>query len=128
MTQVRWLFLFLALLLFTSASQAQANSGFTQIGTATATTFTDATCPNSTTCYYQVTAIDSANIEGPPATCSTTQACLGGNVAIVVMPNSGTHTVTLVWIAPGAGGTTAVSYKIYRHIPASITGLGGTVN
>lgn len=116
----------LLFLLFISASNAQASAGFTSIGASTTTTFSDTTCPNQSTCYYQVTSIDPAGFESAPASCASSQLCIGGNTAVAVMPSSGTHTVALSWTASTTVGAT---YKIYRHIgPLSATGLSATVN
>lgn len=112
--------------LISPVSQAQASAGFTKIGNVSAFTFSDATCPNQSTCYYQVTALDSAGFESAAATCSSTQLCVGGNIAVATMPSSGTHTVTLAWLA---SGTTGVTYNVYRHIgPLSATAMSATVN
>lgn len=116
---------FLALLsiwLALPAIAQAASPGYTKIGTATGTTFSDPSCPNQSSCYYQVTAIDSGGFESGPASCAATSLCVGGNQVVAVMPSSGTHTVGLAWTA---SATTAVSYNIYRHIgplpPASVS-------
>jgi hypothetical protein len=107
-------------------SQAQAASGFTKVGNVTTLTYSDATCPNQSTCYYQVTALDASGFESAPAACASTQLCVGGNIAVAVMPSSGTHTVALAWLA---SGSTGVTYNVYRHIgPLPASGLGATVN
>lgn len=105
---------------------AQAGAGFTKIGNATTTTFTDPSCPNLSTCFYQVTSVDSTGHESLPASCSSTALCLGGNQVIAQMPSSGTHVVTLSWTASTTAG---VSYNIYQHIgPFPPTNATSTVN
>jgi len=92
---------------------AQAAAGFSKIGTATSTTFSDTSCPNQSTCYYQVTALDGQGFESQPSSCNATQLCIGGNTVVAVMPSSGTHSVALSW----TGSTTSgVTYNIYRHV------------
>ena len=116
----------LCLMIYAISLSAQASGGFTKVGNVSTTAFTDPACPNQSTCYYQVTALDSAGFESAPAACSSTQLCVGGNIAVATMPSSGTHTVTLAWTASGTAG---VTYNIYRHIgPLPAGGLGATVN
>ena len=64
----------------------------------TSAAYTDTTCPDGSTCYYPVTAVNSTGTESLPS-----------NVAKDVMPTSGSHSVSLSWNA-SAG---ASSYRIY---------------
>lgn len=117
------------LVVFVSTVLAQAAApGYTKLNTSlvTSATFTDSSCPNQSSCYYQLTAVDAQNFESVPAACDPSQLCVGGNQAVVVMPSSGTHTVTVKWIA----STSAVTgYNVYRHIgPLAASGLSTTVN
>lgn len=120
-------FLILALLLFPFLAKAQAIPvGFTKLANVSATTYTDATCPDLTTCYYIVTAVDSTGHESAGAACNTTTLCLGGNQAVAQMPSSGTHTVALSWTA---STTTGVTYNVYSHIgPFPASNFSATVN
>lgn len=114
------------LFLAAGAANAQAGSGFTKLANVSTLTYTDSTCPNQSSCYYQVTTLDSAGFESQPAACASTQLCIGGNTAVVSMPSSGTHTVTLTWTA---SPSTGVTYNVYQHIgPLPASGLGGKVN
>src|ERR1700691_506837 len=97
------------LLLSAVAAGAQAGAGFTKISNVSVLTYADTTCPDLSTCYYQVTALDSQGFESAPAPCSTTALCQGGNMAVAVMPSSGTHTNTLTWVA---STSTAVTYNV----------------
>lgn len=123
------LFIFLSLLFLSAIStvaNAQAATGFTKVGNVTTLTYVDSTCPDLSTCYYQVTALDAQGFESGPAACAATQLCQNGNMAVAIMPSSGVHTVTLTW---GASATASVSYNVYRHIgPLSPSGLGAVVN
>lgn len=112
--------------MLSTLAHAQASAGFTKVGNVTAVTYSDATCPNQSTCYYQVTALDAQGFESTPAPCSATQLCVAGNEAVAVMPSSGTHTVGLAWTASTTAG---VSYNVYRHIgPFAPSGMSATVN
>jgi len=113
--------------LFAMPADAQAASGFTRIANGVAaTTYTDAGCPLQSTCYYQVTALDASGFESIPATCGTTQLCVGGNQVVASMPSSGTHTVALTWTA---STTTGATYNVYRHIgPLPPSNATATVN
>ena len=117
----------LALLVFgVVQSRAQAASGFTKLATVNTNTYTDSTCANQTTCYYQVTAVDSLGHESPATLCGSSQLCFGTNQAVVTMPSSGTHTVSLSWTA---STTTGVQYNVYRAVgPLSASNLSATVN
>jgi fibronectin type 3 domain-containing protein len=64
----------------------------------TSTGYTDTTCPDGSTCYYAVTAVNSSGAESLPS-----------NVAKAVMPASGSHSASLNWNT-SAG---ANSYKVY---------------
>lgn len=113
-------------LLVAGISSAQATAGFSKIGTSSTTNFNDTTCPNQSTCYYQVTAVDSILAESSPANCGTSSLCLGGNQVVAVMPSSGVHTVALTWTASTSSG---VTYNIYRHIgPLPASNLNVVVN
>lgn len=117
----RLLFAVLLALGLSSAASAQAPAGYTKLNTAliTATTFTDSGCPNLTSCYYVVTAVDSLGLESQPASCSASQLCVGGNQALAQMPSSGTHTVMVAWVA---STSTVSGYNVYVHrgpLPAS---------
>lgn len=105
---------------------AQASAGFTKIGNVSALTFTDTSCPNLVSCFYQVTALDGQGFESGPSTCAATVLCVGGNAAVAIMPSSGTHTVALTWTA---STTTGVTYNVYRHIgPTAGTNVSAVVN
>jgi len=114
-------------LLFVSLGNAQAATGFTKVGNVSTLAYTDATCPNQSTCYYQVTAVDANGFESGPAACAgSPQLCVGGNEAVAVMPSSGTHTVSLGWTA---STSTGVTYNVYRHFrPLPASNLAATVN
>lgn len=120
------LLLAIALVILGGLAQAQAASGFTKLTNVSTTTYTDSTCANQTTCYYQVTAVDSLGHESPASLCGTSQLCFGTNQAVAVMPSSGTHTVSLSWTA---SSTTSVTYNVYRAIgPLAAGSLTATVN
>ena len=122
----RILLAIVVMLLSSAAGFAQAPAGFTKLANTSALTFTDAGCPNLTTCYYVVTAVDSAGFESLPAACATNQLCVNGNIAVAQMPSSGTHTVALTW---NASTTTGVTYNAYVHIgPFAPSGIGAKVN
>jgi hypothetical protein len=115
-------------LLFLSAipTMAQAAAGFTKVANVSTLTYVDSSCPDLSTCYYQVTALDAQGFESGPAACASTQLCQNGNMAVAIMPSSGVHTVTLTW---SASATASVTYNVYRHIgPLSPSGLGAVVN
>jgi fibronectin type 3 domain-containing protein len=107
-------------------AQAQSAAGFTKLGSATAMTFTDTSCGNQTTCYYQVTALDSLGHESPAALCGTAQLCFGTNQVVAVLPSSGTHSVVLSW---SASSTAGVTYNVYRAVgPLPAGSVNATVN
>jgi hypothetical protein len=125
---MRKLWITLILTLACGAAHAQASSGYTKLNTSPVTTltYTDSSCPLQTSCYYEVTSVDAQGFESIPGTCAATQLCVGGNQMYVQMPTSGTHTVTLSWIA---SSTPSVTYNVYRHIgPFGPTGGTATVN
>lgn len=110
------------------SAHAQASPGFTKLGNVSTASYTDTACPDQTTCYYEVTSVDSGGFESAPATCSATALCIGGNTAVAGMPSSGTHTVSLTWTAPPVGSST-VTFNVYVHRgPLSGTGMAATVN
>lgn len=90
---------------------AQIPNGFTKIATSINTvTYSDTTCPDKTTCYYYVTATDSTGAESKLS-----------NEGTAVIPDTGTHTVTLNWTA---SASINVTYNVYQHIgPLAPTGL-----
>jgi fibronectin type 3 domain-containing protein len=116
----------LAILLSGMGAFGQAPLGFTKLANVSALTYTDTSCPDGATCYYQVTVMDATGHESTGASCAATQLCLGGNQAAQGMPSSGTHTVTLTWIASPTSG---VTYNVYQHIgPVAASGLAGKSN
>lgn len=127
--KLRALLLSIAAVMLISVAQAQAAPpGFVKLTTtaATATSYTDSTCANQTTCYYFLTAVDSAGHESPGAPCAGTQLCFGGNQAVAIMPSSGTHTVTLGWTA---STSTVVGYAVYKAVgPLAAGNFSAVVN
>src|SRR5690348_15553712 len=118
--------LVLCLLFISISLHAQAATGFTKVANQTTTSYVDTTCPNLSVCYYQVTSVDAQGFESQPAQCGATTLCLSGNIAIAVMPSSGTHTVTVSWIAPSP---TPASYNVYRHLgPSPSASVSITIN
>jgi hypothetical protein len=111
-----------------ASAQVLVPAGFTKLNTAlvTTTTFTDTACPNQTTCYYYVTAVDSIGAESNGAPCAAAQLCVNGNMAVAQMPSSGTHTVTVSWTA---SVSTVAGYNVYVHRgPLSASNLAAIVN
>lgn len=108
--------LLLLLLLSTAAfAKAQSLTGYTNIGNVSVTAFTDSTCPDGSSCSYQISAVDSIGVE----TCCS-------NIAVALVPKTGTHTVALTWVASGTSG---VTYNVYRHIgPLAPSALSAVVN
>jgi fibronectin type 3 domain-containing protein len=108
-------------------ASAQAKAGWTLLGNvASGNSYTDATCPNQNTCYYEVTAVDASGHESALASCATAQLCLAGNQAAVTMPSSGVHTVALSWVASTSAG---VTYNVYQHVgPLPASALAAVVN
>ena len=120
------LLLLFILMLASLASSAQIATGFTKVANVTTTSYTDSSCPNLSTCAYQVTSVDSSNFESAPAACASTQLCVGGNEAVAQMPSSGTHTVAVSWVASPASG---VTYNVYRHVgPLPASAIATVVN
>jgi hypothetical protein len=118
----------IGILFLAAMAHAQAAAGFVKINTApvAGTAYTDASCPDNVSCYYQVTAVDSAGFESKPSTCASTATCVAGTELVVGMPSTGTHTVALNWTA---STSTGVSYNVYQHVgPFPASNLGGTVN
>lgn len=123
---MRKLVVMIAVFFAVSLASAQAAPGFTKVTNVTTTSYTDTSCGNQTTCYYQVTAVDAQGHESVPAACASTVLCFGGNQVVVVMPSSGTHSVALTWTA---STTTGVTYNVYRAVgPLSATGLSLVIN
>jgi len=128
----RLFLLFALVLILTGAASAKAQvlvpAGFTKLNTAIVTTltFTDTACPNQTACYYYVTAVDSTGAESNGAPCAAAQLCVNGNMAVALMPSSGTHTVAVSWTA---STSTVAGYNVYVHRgPLSGSNLAATVN
>lgn len=96
---------------------AQATAGYTKVNTAptTATTFTTGTLANGTVLNFEITAVNAAGESGP------------SNIITLAIPATGTHMVTLNWIA----STGATSYNVYDQqvLIANPPGaLSGVVN
>lgn len=122
----RFILAFIILISLCTFANGQASTGFTKVSNVSTTSFGDTTCPNQSTCYYQVTTLDAQGFESQPASCASTQLCVNGNIAAAIMPSSGTHSVSLLW---NASPTTGVTYNIYRHIgPLAASNLSTTVN
>jgi hypothetical protein len=120
--------LLLALMAVPAKSQVLVPAGFTKLNTAlvTALTYTDTACPNQTSCYYYVTAVDAIGAESNGAACAPTQLCVNGNMAVAQTPSSGTHTVVATW---AASSSTVAGYNVYVHRgPLSGSNLAVTVN
>lgn len=126
MKTVTKLWTLVLLLLAAGSLWGQASSGFTKIASTASTSYIDSTCPDQTTCYYQVTAVDSTGHESQAAVCATNQLCFSTNEAVAQMPSSGTHTVTVNWTA---STTSNVTYNVYQHLgPVSPGPVSATVN
>jgi hypothetical protein len=118
--------LLLSILFVCSVASGQAPAGFIKLGNVSATTYTDTGCPDLTTCYYIVKAVDSFGFESVAAPCATTALCLGGNQAVAQMPSSGAHSVVLSWTASTTAG---VTYNVYVHVgPFAPSSINATVN
>jgi hypothetical protein len=118
----------LAFLLFFAPSvlPAQVPAGFVKLSNVAVLTYTDATCPDLTTCEYFIVAVDASGVESAGASCAALQLCVNGNIVVAQMPSSGVHTVTLSW---GASPTTGVTYNVYSHAgPLPATNAKSTVN
>lgn len=126
------LLLLCASLLLAIGAHAQAGAGFIKLNTSpvTTTAYTDSTCPDSGVCYYQVTAVDASGHESTASLCSTTLganvSCFNSNQLKVVIPATGTHSVSLSWIASTT--TPAPTYNVYFSTVAPPTGMTATVN
>jgi hypothetical protein len=97
----------------TPCARAQALPGYTKLNAAalTATTYTDTTCADTTTCFYYVTAVNTFGESSPSA------------IITAVIPVTGTHTVSLSWTS------TVGSYNIYRGAtPLPPSAFTATVN
>lgn len=97
---------------------AQATAGYTKVNSTavSATTFTTGTLTDGVAYNFEVTGVNSAGIESLPS-----------SIVTLVIPNSGTHTVTLVWTA----GTGDATFNVYDQQVASANppaALSGTVN
>lgn len=108
-------FALVLLLMLSLSAYAQAGlpAGYTKIASAVPTTsYTDSTCPDATTCYYYVTAVDSAGAESGVS-----------NQAFATIPATGTHTVSLTW----SETTTGVTFNVYQHVgplaPSAVSGV-----
>lgn len=120
-------FLILFFVVSVVANAQAASPGFTKIANVpTGTTYTDSTCANQTTCYYQVMAVDGSGHEAAPALCASNGLCFAQNQAVATMPSSGTHTVVLNWVASTQAG---VTYNVYRAVgPVAASSLAAVVN
>lgn len=114
-------------LVFSLPAQAPPN-GFSKLASITTTTYTDVGCPDGTTCYYQVYALDANGIASPAAIPTTLPSLLflgTQDYVTGIIPASGTHSVVLTWTA----STGDVSYVVYRYTPPlAPVGLGAVVN
>jgi fibronectin type 3 domain-containing protein len=122
-----WLLPVVALLLFCPSYGQTPASGFIKLAAVTGTSYTDTSCPDGGTCYYQVFALDANGVASPPATPTTTPPPFLGTTAYTqsLVPATGTHTVTVSWVA----ATGDVSYVVYRYTPPlAPTGLGAVTN
>lgn len=123
---MRKLFLLLCIVGAAVVCEAQAANGFTKVSNVTVTVYTDTTCPNLSTCGYQVTSLDANGFESTPALCATGVLCFSTNIVVVTMPSSGAHSVNLSWTASTTPG---VTYNVYRHIgPLPPSNLNAVVN
>ena len=91
------------------------SGGFTKLANVSTSSYTDTTCANQTTCYYQVTTVDAQGFESVPASCAPAAICVGGNTAVAIMPSSGTHTVSITWTPPTLAVGVTVTYNVSRH-------------
>lgn len=121
---ILFVFLLLTLTVPPWAIWAQATAGYTKIGSVAGniTTYTDTTAADGVSYNYEVTAQNAAGIETIPT-----------NIVPETIPSTGTHSVTLNWIASAVDATHSApaSYNIYRQVilPANPPGaLTGTVN
>lgn len=103
--------------------------GFTKLSNVSTPSYTDTTCANQTTCYYQVTTVDAQGFESVPASCAPAALCVGGNSVAAIMPSSGTHTVAVTWTPPAVPVGVTVTYNVWRHSgPFSGSNVNATVN
>ena len=108
------------LILTVGLSLGQGPSGFTKVATVQAPTitYTDTTCVDGTACQWAVTAVNAAGESG------------SSNIAVGVIPATGTHSTVLTWVAPTTGGP-VVSYNVYMEVlakPGPPSGCTETVN
>lgn len=79
---------------------AQATAGFTKLNSTpvTATSFTTGPLKDGVAYNFEVTGVNSAGIESTPS-----------NIAMAIVPATGTHTATVTWTA----GTNDATYNVY---------------
>lgn len=107
-------------LIFTTKLFSQ-NQILATVGPTTAT-FTDSTVVDGQGYAYWATAVGPACPAQPVCGESTPS-----NVAVSVVPGTGSHTVTLTWTLSTSSGV--VSQNLYRaQVPASPTGLTAKTN
>lgn len=116
----------LVILVGSAYARAQASQGFSLLANTTATSYTvsNLTCPDSSSCFFQVTSLDATGHESTPSACLAGVPCFTGNQAIAVIPPTGTHTVALTWTASPTSGAT---YNVYVYLgpnpPSNIKAL-----
>jgi len=82
---------------------APPGNGWVQLTSGlTATTYTDTTCVDGTTCYYAVESVDQFGVG------------LDTSYVTGAIPATGTHTVTLTWTASTTAGAT---YTVFQGPP-----------
>jgi hypothetical protein len=83
-----------------STASAQTIAGYSPLNTSpiAGTTATDTACADSQKCFYYVTAVNAIGESAP------------SNIVSVIIPATGTHTVTVSWTA----STGATSYNVYK--------------
>jgi chitodextrinase len=106
---------------------------------ATGTSFTDATASPGTNYTYQVSAVNSATLEGPKA--STTPTTITTPAAVVAKPTTPTNlaaslitsnSAVLAWTGSSESGGSVAGYFIYRYVTtagaSTASEVGGVVN
>jgi hypothetical protein len=126
--RTRWIgiVIFAGLLIFWAAPWrllfGQATSGYTLLTSVTAptVTYTDTTCPATSTCSYEVTAVD-AQGQSIPGWTGTTAGSGSQSVSAVPGPKGN---IVLTWVGPTTG-TPPTSYDIYTaaRVPNPPTGV-----